>query len=98
MVREAGIPYTIQLTVFFMDNFIDPQYGTETMLRVILGYLKPETKLHVIATEDIGTLAVQIFDNPADYLDQALEVAGDIVTKRQLAETYRRITGIKRLL
>ncbi|HET7657127.1 MAG TPA: NmrA/HSCARG family protein [Bacillales bacterium] len=93
MVREAGLPATMLRSVFYMDNFIDPQFGPVLMLRAVLGCLKSNTRFHMIATDDIGALAAHVFNHPERFVDKHWDIAGDVLTKSEMAQIYAEITG-----
>jgi uncharacterized protein YbjT (DUF2867 family) len=45
----------------------------------------------VIAVDDIGAFAALVFGDPAEYIGQAIELAGDSVTQSQIAAAFGRV-------
>src|ERR1700761_1740425 len=58
-IRRAGVPYTILRPVFFMENWLD--MGQMIGQGAITLPLKPETRLQMIAVEDIGAFIAMAF-------------------------------------
>ncbi len=93
-VKALNLPYTILRPVFFMENLatFNKPVETDGKLTLSLG-LKPETKLQMIAVDDIGAMAAIVFGNPEEYLGKEIEIAGDDISGPQAAEVYTRVTG-----
>lgn len=83
-IRRIGLPATILRPVWFMDNF-----GTFLGQAVRQGTLalpmRPTTKLQMIAVQNIGEFGAAAFLRPADFLGQAIELAGDELTMPEVA-------------
>lgn len=94
LVDAAGLPRTFLRAVFFMDNFVDPKYGS-MMLPVLSGALDPNTRFHMVATDDIGALAADAFDAPDTYIGCTTEIAGDALTIDEIRRTHAEVTGTK---
>jgi uncharacterized protein YbjT (DUF2867 family) len=47
--------------------------------------LHPDKPLQFITVDDIGAFAALAFDNPAEFIDKTLEIAGDELTGPQIA-------------
>jgi len=92
MVDAAQLPRTFIRTVFFMDNFVDPQNGA-LMFPVMAGALKPATRFQMIAVDDIGWFVAEAFANPGTYLGKTIEIAGDSLNVAGMREAYRSATG-----
>jgi uncharacterized protein YbjT (DUF2867 family) len=91
-IDEIGLPRTFLGEVFYLDNFADPKTGG-MMLPVLGGILRPDTKLHMIAVDDIGAIATVVFSNPDDYLGRKIDIAGDALTVQEMRDAYARVTG-----
>jgi uncharacterized protein YbjT (DUF2867 family) len=91
-VRSLGLPATILRPVAFMDNY---NWSRPMILNgVFNGFgLRPEVKLQLIASEDIGGFAALAFANPSEYIGQALEIAGDELTEPEIAGVFSRVIG-----
>jgi uncharacterized protein YbjT (DUF2867 family) len=93
-LKKSGIKYTILRPVFFMENFntwFTPQH-TDDGYQIAMG-MQQETKLQMIAVDDIGKFVVEIFNNPDKYLGQSLEIAGDELTMPEVAKAYTNKLG-----
>ncbi|WP_044246784.1 NmrA/HSCARG family protein [Chondromyces apiculatus] len=93
--RAIGIPWTFVRPVFFMDNFTNPGWGF--MQPILEGRLElplaPETRLQMIAADDIGHFIAAAFERPGDYIGAAFDLAGDELTMVETAATFARVTG-----
>lgn len=83
-IRRAGIPYTILRPVFFMENWL----GMRQMIEqgAITLPLKPETRLQMIAVDDIGAFAAMAFEHPGKWHGRVIDLAGD---EHSMEETAR---------
>jgi len=80
---ELGIPATILRPVFFMDNFRWQASGIMDG-RLVQG-VKPDTRLQLIAVDDIGGIAAMAFSVPDEWIGKAVELAGDELTMVEVA-------------
>jgi uncharacterized protein YbjT (DUF2867 family) len=94
LIDAAGLPRTFIRTVFFMENFLDRQQGP-VLFPVLAGALKPQTRFHMIAVDDIGWFVAEAFANPDRYLGKTFEIAGDSLTVTEMKQIYLRATGKK---
>ncbi len=90
-IHTLGLPATIVRPVFFMDNFTN-YFGTpiKQEQKLILP-LHPQTRLQLIATEDIGNIVALAFEQPESFLGKALEIAGDELTMTEIAEIFSQV-------
>ncbi len=90
-IRSIDIPYTIIRPVFFMDNFfmMKEQIEEGNITNAIL----PEVPLQMIASNDIGVFAANVFDNPEKYIGKAIDIAGDSVTMPESAKLIGALIG-----
>ncbi|WP_046508968.1 NmrA family NAD(P)-binding protein [Streptomyces odonnellii] len=95
-VREAGFRHwTLIKPGFFMGNFHPSEEimfprGVEGGL---VSLLKPETRLSLIAVEDIGRAAAAAIAAPERFDRVELELAGDHLTMTDIAEILSRALG-----
>jgi uncharacterized protein YbjT (DUF2867 family) len=91
-IQALSIPATILRPVAFMDNFnwSRPQITNGTLPGMGLW---PETSVQRIAVDDIGAYTALAFDNPAEYIGQAIELAGDEQTNEELVGIFTRVIG-----
>jgi len=94
IVDAFHLPRTFIRAVFFMENFLDPQFG-RLLIPVLAGALKPTTRLHMLAVEDIGWFAAEAFAQPDKYLGKTIDIAGDSLTVAEMKEVFANVTGKK---
>jgi uncharacterized protein YbjT (DUF2867 family) len=87
-IRTAGVPYTIFRPVFFMENWLFMRQGIEQG-RLALP-LKPETRLQMIAVDDIGAFAAMAFEHVGHWQGRAFELAGDELSMTELTAAFSR--------
>ncbi len=76
-IKSLKLPYTIIRPVFFMENFNTMAKPSEAEGKTVLNMaIKKDTKLQIIAVDDIGAIVAIVFDNPEDYLGKEIEIAG----------------------
>lgn len=92
-VRGAGFArWTVIKPAFFMENLplLTPQGPRGGLLTV----LKPDTELALVATRDIGTAAAHALQDPDRFHQVELELAGDLRTMEQIAQTMSAAWGV----
>lgn len=90
-IAALDIPATIVRPVFFMDNFHWQADGIRKG-RLLQG-IDPETKLQMIAVDDIGGIAALAFRQPAEWLGKTVEIAGDELTMVEAAAVFSASLG-----
>jgi uncharacterized protein YbjT (DUF2867 family) len=93
-VDAIGLPRTFLGAVFFMENFIDPQYGAMTF-PLLSGVLKKNTQFHMLSVEDIGAIAARVFEFPDQFVGKKIDMAGDLMTIPQMKAAYQEEIGKK---
>jgi uncharacterized protein YbjT (DUF2867 family) len=93
-LRARGVPATVLRPVFFMENWSylapkAPGGGREGAVA-----LDPDTALQMIAVADIARIAVDCFERPGDLAGATLEIAGDELTVRQIADAFTAADGV----
>lgn len=74
-IRVTGLSYTILRPVYFMENWLGMRDTIEQA--VIALPLKPETRLQMVAVDDIAAFALMAFEHPHKFRGRAIELAGD---------------------
>lgn len=93
-VRDLKFPsYTILRPVFFMDNFLSPWFLPGLQEGKLAVGLKPETKLQMIAVDDIGKFGLKAFEEYEKMNGAELEIAGDQHTMPETAGILGRAMG-----
>jgi uncharacterized protein YbjT (DUF2867 family) len=90
-VKALGFPsHTILRPVFFMENLTSPQSLHDDKL---VGALRPNTKLQMIATDDIGKFGARAFLAADKMKGAEVDLAGDEVTMPEAAEALSGLVG-----
>ncbi|MFC4010820.1 NmrA/HSCARG family protein [Nonomuraea purpurea] len=78
-IAALGLPATVLRPVRFMENHAIPELGLGGISPdgVLRHLFAPDVPVQLIAVTDIGAFAALAFADPATYLGQALELAGD---------------------
>jgi uncharacterized protein YbjT (DUF2867 family) len=90
-IRALGLPATIIRPVFFMDNFASHFGVSIKQQQKLILPLHPQTRLQLIATENIGSFAALAFEQPTAFIGKALEIAGDELSMTEIADTFSRV-------
>lgn len=94
-IHALRLPATILRPASFMDNFANLNRpaldGGELMVSLAL---RPQTRLPLVATRDIGVLTAIAFEHPRRYLGQQVPLIGDCLTGPQIAEVFARVCGL----
>lgn len=95
-LQQSGLEYTLVLNGAFMDNFgtpyMVPQFDLEHQTFQYWG--DGETPLDFTTTDDTAKYVAEAVSDPA-LANTALEVAGDVLTAKQLKAAYEEVTGNK---
>lgn len=90
-LRGTGLGFTIVRPVFFMENWLNMRQGVES--GVLSFPLAAETRLQMIAVDDIGGVAALAFERPGKWQGRAFELAGDELSMTEVAAVFTRVTG-----
>ncbi|TDD54951.1 NmrA/HSCARG family protein [Nonomuraea terrae] len=93
-IDAIGVPATVLRPVFFMENWLYMVPEAENGERVGSIALDADTSLQMIALVDIGRIAADAFDKPAEFIGKKIEIAGDELSMRQIAEVFTKADGI----
>ncbi|KAJ7859315.1 NAD(P)-binding protein [Mycena olivaceomarginata] len=94
--KHSTLPRTILRPVTFMDQLVagDPTSATTRLTKIMfLTQLKPTTRLQVIACSDIGSAAALVLAHPEQYLGKDVDLAGDELSPKDLADGWREVFG-----
>ncbi|RKI55431.1 NmrA/HSCARG family protein [Corallococcus sp. AB049A] len=90
-VRASGLRATIVRPGTFMELLLMPAFApSQGRLQF---FAQPDQPMQFIAGEDIGVLVARVFADPRTHVGTVLEMAGDSLTGKQLAEKLGRATG-----
>jgi uncharacterized protein YbjT (DUF2867 family) len=85
-VRSLGFPsWTILRPVFFMDNFLSPWFKPGLTEGKLMIGIKPDTRLQMIAVDDIGRFGLLAFEQHEKMNGVELDIAGDEMTMPEAA-------------
>ncbi|MFQ5656175.1 MAG: NmrA/HSCARG family protein [Candidatus Methylomirabilales bacterium] len=90
-ISQLGLSATILRPVWFMENF--GTYFPPSPEGVITVPLRPDKKLQMIAVQDIGEFGAAAFLRPAEFIGQAIDLAGDEITPPEVAAHLSRTMG-----
>ncbi|MEE4492026.1 NmrA family NAD(P)-binding protein [Streptomyces sp. BE230] len=92
-VRGAGFDrWTVIKPAFFMENL--PMLAPKGPRGGLLTVLKPDTELALVAVRDIGAAASHALRDPDRFHQVELELAGDLLTMEQIAQTLSAAWGV----
>jgi uncharacterized protein YbjT (DUF2867 family) len=92
-IDSLRIPVTIFRPVWFMDNFLMPQFLDSILKGVLSMPLKSDKMLEMIAVDNIGGFVAKAFENPDEFIGQAIDIAGDKLTMPQVTEKLSKVVG-----
>jgi len=90
-LRNSGLHYAIFRPVFFMENWLAMREQAEQGTLALP--LSPDTRLQMIAVDDIGTFVTLAFEKPGHFEGKATELAGDELSMTEVAERLGRASG-----
>ncbi|MGV9410902.1 NmrA/HSCARG family protein [Nocardia sp. NPDC003693] len=94
-IRALGLPATILRPVLFMDNFATYNKPARVDGELVLSLaVAPDKPMALISIRDIGEFAAIAFDRPDEFLGRTVEIAGDVLTPTEIAETLARPAGL----
>lgn len=94
-IEKLGVPATMLRLVAFMDNF-----GTYAVPPLVEGEIvvawppKTDTRIQLIAAEDIGVIAAKVFADPERFIGEKVKIAGDELSMTEMAQAFANVTGI----
>jgi len=98
-VRKAGFPYwTILRPTWIMENCTEPLAKfmlPQLRIGKITTALKANTRIEMIAGEDIGTFGCAAFENPEFFNRKHIDLAGDSRSMTEVAAILSRVKGKK---
>jgi uncharacterized protein YbjT (DUF2867 family) len=90
-LRASGLQYAIFRPAFFMENWLGMRNDIN---RGTLAFpLSPETRLQMVAVDDIGAFVTRAFEHPGHWQGRAVELAGDELSMSEVASAFSRMAG-----
>lgn len=88
-IHSLGVAYTIFRPVFFMENWLRSRPQIEQGILALP--LKPETRLQMIAVDDIGAFTASAFEHLGHWQGRTFELAGDEMAVGDIANAFSRM-------
>lgn len=93
-VRSLGFPsWTIIRPVMFMDSLLAPATKAGILRGELALAVEPETKIQMIAVDDIGKYGLIAFERHTELNGRAIDIAGDELTTPERARVLSEVTG-----
>jgi uncharacterized protein YbjT (DUF2867 family) len=94
ILKQAGLPTTMLRACLFMEEFWK-KYTRPSILKGVFPFsIQPDKPLHLITTKDMGRVAAYVIKHPSAYIGQEIELAGDVLTPKQLAEEFSKVQAM----
>ncbi len=90
-LRNTGTPYTIFRPVSFMENWLGSKDQLEAGTLSLP--LKPETRLQMVAVDDIGAFVAKAFEHSGQWNGKTYELAGDELSMQEIAQALGSAVG-----
>ncbi|MGA7923045.1 MAG: NmrA family NAD(P)-binding protein, partial [Thermoplasmata archaeon] len=84
-LRDKGLPGTILRPAVFMENFLSPWSLQQLRLGVLSFPGRPETRLELVAVQDIGEVGAIAFERPHLSIGHTIDLTGDTRTLGEIA-------------
>ena len=94
-IRNLKLSATILRPVSFMENYYIPIVEKGILKGRLVDPIIPDRNIQQIAIDDIGAFAVFAFEKPGEFLNVAIEIAGDEFTNPEAAEIFSKVLGRK---
>ena len=93
-IRSLGFPsHVILRPVFFMENLSSPWFKPAIDQGQLAMAVKPETRLQMIAVEDVGKYGSWAFEQHEKLNRREIDIAGDELTMPETARVLSQATG-----
>jgi uncharacterized protein YbjT (DUF2867 family) len=89
-IAELGLPATILRPVSFMENYTG---GYHLHDDTVTTAFEPDVPQQIMAVDDVGVFAALAFARPAEWIGRAIDLAGDELTPRRIAEAIGEAIG-----
>lgn len=91
-LHSLGLPLTVVRPVYFMDNWA---WSEGSFAKGVMAQpLSPQTRLQQICVDDIGAFVAAAFADPARWIGQTVELAGDDLSMADAAATVSTARGV----
>lgn len=90
-INSLDLPATIFRPVWFMENFLWPQFRNSILKGTLPMPLKPEKTLQMIAVDNIGGFVAEAFEYPQQFIGREIDIAGDELTMPQVSQMLSKV-------
>jgi uncharacterized protein YbjT (DUF2867 family) len=90
-IRSLKLPATFLRPVSFMENYYIPLVEKGILKGRLVDPINPDRNIQQIATDDIGAFAALAFEKPGEFLNIAIEIAGDEFTNPEAADIFSKV-------
>lgn len=90
-IRALGLPFTILRPAGFMENYIGQV--ADLLSGSLNDPTSPDVAQSLVAVDDIGGIVAAVFAQPDDFVGRTMDVAGDKLTPRQIADALGAALG-----
>ncbi len=92
-ILKQAVPTTMLRACLFMEEFWK-KYTRPSILKGVFRFsIQPDKPLHLITTKDMGRVAAYVMKHPSKYIGKEIELAGDMLTPKQMAEAFSKAQG-----
>ncbi|WP_459456862.1 NmrA/HSCARG family protein [Rhizobium sp. No.120] len=96
-IRGLPVSHSFVMLAFFYTNLLEyyvPRYDGDTLLLAI--YLPEDFAAPFVdPLTATGPVVLEIFSHPERYNGKTLPIVGDVISPREMVDTFRRVTGLK---
>jgi uncharacterized protein YbjT (DUF2867 family) len=96
-IRTLPVTHSFVSLAFFYTNLLEyyvPQMEGDTLLMPI--YLPEDFRAPFVdPTTATGPAVLSVLSDPATFNGKTLPIVGDIISPREIVETFQRVTGVK---
>lgn len=94
ILKQTGLPTTMLRACLFMEEFWK-KYTRPSILQGRFSFsIQPNRPLHLITTKDMGRVAAYVMKHPDKYIGAEIELAGDVLTPKQMTEEFSKVQGM----
>jgi uncharacterized protein YbjT (DUF2867 family) len=90
-IKQVGLPFTIIRPTSFYENFLIPQVKSGLLKGKLIQPVNENTILQYIASDNIGTAAIKIFENPEKFLGKTVPLAAEQLSSHEVAELFSEV-------
>jgi uncharacterized protein YbjT (DUF2867 family) len=93
-IRSLDFPsHVVIRPVFFMENLLSPWFRPYIDQGTLAIGMKPDTRLQMIAVDDIGKYGLKAFDDHESLNGRSIDIAGDALTGPEMADILSDVAG-----